>query len=171
METAIAAILVVSIILLGFLLITYRFMSSQDAIMESWREMEERLEDRARTKLTSLSAQTLSAGSLVDITLKNEGTTKLSDFDQWDVILEYTGTDSADHVQWYPYGSAVNEWTVLGIYQDAPSSPEVFDPNILNPGEEIVIEVSVSPPVASGTTNLAVIAVPNGISASTVFTR
>jgi hypothetical protein len=47
----------------------------------------------------------------------------------------------------------------------------VIEPGIFDPGEEIVITVKVSPSVGAGTTNLAVIATPNGITASTVFTN
>jgi hypothetical protein len=61
---------------------------------------------------------------------------------------------------------------VEGLYLDASEgTEEVFDPDILNPGEEVVIQIWVSPPVGSPTTNLATVATPNGISASTAFTR
>jgi hypothetical protein len=79
----------------------------------------------------------------------------------WDVILQYTGTDG-DHATWYPYGSELKEWTRI--------IDDLFEPGILNPGEEMMIQVSVLPPVASPTTNVATIATPNGITVSAVFT-
>lgn len=168
METAITGLIVITVLLLAILTLSHSFLSSQDAILESWQEMEERLGERVRTDISPLGATTLPGGSTVEVTLRNEGDTKLADFDRWDVILQY----GSGNVQWYPYGSGDNTWGVEGIYLDASEGTgEIFDLNILNPGEEVVIWVSVSPAVGSPTTNTAIIATPNGISASTVFTR
>ena len=167
METAITGLIVITVLLLAILTLSYSFLSSQDAILESWREMEERLGERGRTDISPLEARTYDPGSTVEIILRNEGNTKLADFDQWDVILQYQSGD----VQWYPNGSGANTWGVNGIYLDASEGTgEIFDKNILNPGEEMVIWVSVSPAVGSPTINTATIATPNGISASTFFT-
>jgi len=165
MDTAITSLIVIAVLLLAVLTTSEHYFSSLDTILESWREMQERLGERARTDLSPVGAQTISNGSVVEVTLRNDGDTKLADFDQWDVILEYDGSDYACHIAWYPYGSGQNEWSVYGI------SPDAFDPDILNPGEEVVIWISASPSVKEGTTNLATIATPNGITASTVFTR
>jgi len=168
METAITGLIVITVLLLAMLTLSHSFLSSQDAILESWRGMEERLGERARTDVSPLEAKTLPGGGTVEVTLKNEGDTKLADFDRWDVILQYQSGD----VQWYPKGSGANTWWVEGIYLDySEGTSEVFDLNILNPEEEIVIQITVSPSVGSPTTNLATIATPNGISASTFFTH
>lgn len=127
--------------------------------------------ERARTDLSPVGAETKNLGATVEVILSNEGDTKLADFDQWDVILEYKDGGGSCHTEWYPFGLGINEWTKTGIYLDASTATgEVFDKGILNPGEEIVIQVSVSPWVGSPTTNLATVVTPNGISASTVFT-
>jgi hypothetical protein len=162
METAIAALIIITLILFGLLTISQSALAAQDGVLESWREMEQRLEERARTDLSSVSGQTSALGDNIDITLRNDGSTKLADFEQWDVILQYTGSGLL--TQWYPYGPGIDHWTYLIV-------DDVFDPGILNPGEEIMVQIWVSPPVAAGTTNLATIAAPNGISASTVFTH
>jgi len=158
METVIPATIIITLLLLTTLVISEQSLASQEAVSESWREMQERLEERARTDLTPVGAETISAGSIVSITLRNDGDTKLADFDQWDVILQYGG-----NAEWYPYGSGEKYWT--------RTINEAFDPGILNPGEEMMIWVWVNPPVGSPTTNLATIATPNGITASAVFTR
>jgi len=171
METIITGLIIASLLLLVGLTLAEAFLSSQDAILESWREMEERLGERARTDLSPGGAQTISSGSVVEVTLRNEGDTKLADFDQWDVILQYYDSGGHYYTEWYPFGSGQNEWDVWDIFLEAPTVHEVFDVDILNPGEEVVIWVSVLPQVGAGTTNLATIATPNGITASTVFTR
>lgn len=171
METAITGLIIITVLMLAVLTLSHSFLSSQDAVLESWREMEERLGERARTDLSPVSAGTISAGAVVEVTLRNEGDTKLADFDQWDVILQYYDGGGQYHLDWYPFGPGQDQWSVYDIFLDAPTVPEAFDPDILNPGEEVVIWISVSPAVGSPTTNLVTIATPNGISTSTVFTR
>jgi hypothetical protein len=64
------------------------------------------------------------------------------------------------------------EWTVSGIYVDANTlTPEVFEPGILNPDEEMVIQARVAPSVAMTTTNMITINTLNGITASSHFIR
>jgi hypothetical protein len=171
MDTAITALIVITLLLLVVLSISEDYLTSQDIVSESLRTMEARMEQQSRTDLSPVGATTISGGGVVEVTLRNEGDTKLADFDRWDVILQYRGSDGGYYAGWYPFGSGQNEWSVYDIFLDAPSTAEVFEPDILNPGEEIVIWVSVSPGVAAGTTNLVTVAAPNGICASTVFTR
>jgi len=165
METAIAAVIILTVFLFAVFTSTLDFFSAQDAMLESWQEMEERTEERARTSITAIGAETDDDGDIVEVTLRSNGNIKLADFDQWDVILQYESVFGS-HIEWY----GPDEWT-YGTYLDAPDVADVFDPGILNPGEEMVIWVSVSPAVKVGSTNLALIGTPNGITASTVFTR
>lgn len=168
----IPAVLVIALLLLTVLTLSEQFLSSHEAVAESWREMQERVGERARTDLSSVEAQTISSGAVVEITLRNDGDTKLADFDRWDVILQYRDVFLVSHTEWYPYGLWENEWKVEGIYLDASEGTgEAFEPDILNPGEEMVIWVWVDPDVGLGTTNLATIATYNGITVSTIFTR
>jgi len=162
METAIAALIIIAILLFAILTVSHRLLSAQDSITQTWREMEASALDRAHTDLTVLKAQTTPVlGNTVWITLQNDGETKLSDLDQWDVLLQYTGTDGLQHVEWYSYNVS---WTV--------SITDVVDPQIFNPGEEMIVQVSpLSPAVASGSTNVATVVTPNGISATAVFTH
>ena len=155
METVIPALIVIALLLMVAFMISEQALSAQENVATSWREMQERVEERART---NISAEAISDCDVVTITLSNEGDTKLADFDQWDVILQ---CDSGD-VQWYPYGDA---WGVEGIYLDG--ADEEFDPGIFNPGEDMVITVTLT---SSSTNNLAIIATPNGVTASTFFT-
>ncbi|MBI3915148.1 MAG: hypothetical protein HY327_13305 [Chloroflexi bacterium] len=170
MESAITAIIVIGILILAVAGLSSFALSSQAAISESNREMQARLGERTQTNLSPVSAVTTPAGDYAQITLKNSGNSKLMDFAQWDVILQYSdGTNT--QIKWYAYGSGVNQWSQQIYQTTTPPTAEVFEPGILNPGEEIVITVNVSPPIGTGTTNLATMATPNGITASAVFTR
>jgi len=169
METAIPGAIIIGLLLLAALMMSEQILSSQDAVSESWREMQERVKERARTDLSPVEAQTTSGGAYVEVTLTNDGDTRLADFDQWDVILQYTGDDGL-HIEWYPYVEPGD----FGLWQDEWTHnilSDVFDPDILNPGEKMVVRISPDPPVSEDTTNRATVATPNGITASTVFTR
>ena len=126
--------------------------------------MQERMIDQARTDLQILGATAVSA-NLVDITIKNTGTTKLADFERWDVIIDYTSSALGDLVTWYPYG----DWTRQIYISAATSTYEELEPNILNPGEEMIINVSISIPINPGSSNVAIISTPNGIAVSAPF--
>ena len=180
MESVIVAIFCIALILFGALTISQASLSSTDTIAAAWRQMEKTSGEIARTNISSLGAETQSAGTIVQVTLENAGETKLEDFDKWDVIVQYYDASSNYLIKRLPYYTKAgdsgvwedNEWKVEGIYLDAGTSdPEVFDPGIFNPDEEMIIQMKVDPAVGTGTTNLAIVATPNGVSASAVFTR
>jgi hypothetical protein len=174
MDSAIAGLIIVTLLLVGMLTLAQNYLAVQDEIQASWRTMQVRMEERSQTRLGSLQAEAIS-GDEVEIVLGSEGSAKLADFAQWDVIVQYAG-ESAWFADWYPYTSTTvpgnNQWGVEGIYLDPEHTlPEAYDPGILNPGEYVRIQVRLFPSIAEGSTNLVTVATPNGIAASTVFTR
>jgi hypothetical protein len=81
----------------------------------------------------------------------------------------YDGTGTY-HIVWLPYTKEAlgdNEWEVAWIRINGVA--EVFEPNVLNPKEQMLIRAQLDPAVGAGTTNMAVIATPSGITASTYF--
>ena len=176
METSVAALILITLLIVAVLTVTQAYLSSQDDLVVARREMDERMGQQSDTDLALIEVNALSGGTVVEITIRNEGDTKFADFEEWDVVLNYyTGWITTPYrIDWFPYsaGIADNQWTVTGIYADASASdPEIFGPGILNAGEEIVLWVKVVPAVGTSTTNLATVATLNGITASTVFTR
>ena len=175
MDTALSGIIILTVILVSLVTLAYVYLSLHEGVVESFEVMEARMNARIKTDLTPMDAQTQpeGTGSLVRITLKNEGDTKSADFDQWDVIVEYDSLASGDIVGWLPYDDPSEDryWDKV-IYLDASEGTgEAFEPNILNPGEEIVVQLHITPSVKVGTNNRATIVTDNGISASTVFTN
>jgi len=168
METVITGLIIIGVLVLSVLGLAESSLSAQAQIAEATRTMQERAQERARTDLAPVNATTTVLGDYVEITLRNTGDTKLADFEQWDVILRYTDSLGGYHVEWYGYPT---QWTSQIYQTTSPVTPEVIDPGILNPGEEIVVQVHVSPGVGTGTTNLASVSTLNGVTASTVFTR
>jgi hypothetical protein len=169
METALTGLIVLTVLLLAVLTIGQTYLATQDAVMESWRGMEERLGERARTDLTPVSAETTGDGTIVRLTLSNGGDTKVADFDRWDVIVQYHQVDGGYAQEWLRYDEfgGANRWTVN--YDEGTMA--VFEPRVFNSGEQMVIQLTLDPAVAMTSTNLVTVAAPNGISASTVFTR
>ena len=164
METALAVLIILTVVLYGAVTIVHDYLSAQDAIMESWREMEERLGERARTRISVDEPGTVDLlGYTVEVTLANEGSTKLADFDRWDVIAQYDINNDGDHdiVEWLSYSEGGCYWS-----KDIGGN---FEPDILNPGEVMTITIHVSSPVS--TTGQAIIGTPNGVTTSKDFAR
>jgi len=169
METAFTGLIVIAILLLAVLTIGQTYLATQNTILESWRETEERLGDRARSNLSAVRADTSVGGTIAEVTLRNDGSTKLADFERWDVIVQYHQAGGGFAQEWLPYDELGTDNSWLVSYSEG--TMDTFEPRILNPGEQMVIQISLDPAVAMTTTNLVTIATPNGISASVVFTR
>ena len=176
MSSILSGLIILALILLAILTVSQAFLASQDTLATSWREMESRTAERARTHLSLINAQTANGGTLVDLTLKNDGEAKLTDYDRWDLVLQYYDDSGSYVTDWYPYVSGslpgLHQWAVTAIYVNAAQgTPEVYDPGILDPGEEMVVRVQVLPPIGAGTVNQATLATANGFVASTAFAR
>jgi hypothetical protein len=176
METSFAALILITLLIVAALTLGHAYLSSQEELMTSWQEMEERSWMRTRTGVELLDAGTFSGGSNVQLTVWNDGEIKLADYDQWDVVVQYytSWITLPYRIEWLPYGAVIadDQWTVTGIYGDAAGTQaEVYEPGILNPGEGLRMWLRLAPPVGSGTTNLVTVSTRNGVTASTVFTR
>jgi hypothetical protein len=145
------------------------FMTSVDASTAGLEEVGHRDETIIRTLLTPVSTSQ-PAPNTVEVILENDGQTKLADFDKWDIIVHYYDGGGTYHIGWLPYTEMAlgdNEWEVAWIRLNGDS--EVFEPGVLNPGEQIMLRAQISPPTGGGTTNMMVIATPSGVTASTYF--
>ena len=171
METTIVSLICIALVIFGGMTMSQGFLSSVDSTTAGLEEISNRGEDIMRTELTTVNA-TMQSANLVQVILQNTGQTKLTSFNKWDVIVQYYDSSGAYYVKWLPYNAGSlgdNEWTKEGIYLN--EQPEAFEPNIVNPGEEIRIEAKLNPSVGAATTNMIVISTPNGIPASIPFYR
>ncbi len=171
METAVVSLVCIALIVFGGMTMSRGFLTSVDTTSAALANQSTRDENILRTELTPTDA-TLNSSTDLHVTLRNSGQMKLAAFDEWDVIVEYYDSSGVYYVTWLPNVTGVpasNQWRKYAIYQDG--NPEVFEPNILNPGEDIEIEANLSPAVGRHTTNLVVISTPNGVPVSIVFYR
>lgn len=142
----------------------------------AWTALETRSEQRAATKIAGPSDLSMQAVPMIKLTLTNEGNVPVGPFAVWDVIVE-TRISSTLGVSYLTYTTssspASNEWAVLGIYLNAASStPEIADPGMLDPGEQMVVLANPSPALGGNTYGRATFVTPNGATASvTVFKR
>ena len=151
---------------------------SADTVLVAWEVMVDRNTDRQRTDLALLTADLVATSTDVDVSIRNTGQTLLRDFEHWDVMMQYYGTSSNQNLE-MTYLSYVatstpssGEWTVENIYLNvASTTPEVYDPNVFNPGEEIVVRIKIEPTIPTSTDNLITISTPNGVTISAPFSR
>jgi len=141
-------------------------------ITNAWNRYETQATQRTGTELQVL--QTQNTGSQVDVTIRNSGQVSLREFKRWDVVAQYYDPGGTYRLTWLSYTVTnppeSNRWTVVGIYRTAPTLVEQFQPGIVDPGEEMIIRMVLSPSPKSGDTHKVVVGTLNGITASTFFT-
>ena len=164
MGVGIAIMFALATMMIGVGVIANSSLGSSDDIAQSWKERNDRHNEQA---LTALSLTTVNQSSpYVDFVIENSGQLAAGRFSDWDVFVQYYETDHAYHLTWLPYTTANppedNRWTVTGVYVDAlTTSAEVFEPNLLNPGEEAVLRVRLNPFPKAPPANLAIISTDN----------
>ena len=181
MESALSSLIIFAVGLFAAVTLSYTYLETQDSLWTAEQIRQEEMSERDRTEIEIQSTETQGNGSLVKVIVQNSGQTKLADFDRWDVVVEYYSDPLLENdpdvyqIAWLPYTSEPlddMQWTVSGIYLDANTlTPEVFEPGILNPDEEMVIQAKLTPTIAMTTTNRITISSLNGIEISSHFTR
>ena len=169
MDTAIAAIICIVLMVFGGMTMSQGFLDSVDTTTSALEDLGERGEDIMRTELTVESVTMAGNGQMV-LDLENSGQTKLADFENWDVMVHYYSALGDYYTNWLPYnasGAGNNEWEKTGIYLDGAA--ETFEPGVLNPGETLKITAKIAPNAGNGTDKMMVVATPNGIPASVSF--
>ncbi|MFZ0545851.1 MAG: hypothetical protein WAM60_10465 [Candidatus Promineifilaceae bacterium] len=175
MENVLAAFIIITIVLFALLSLFQAFVNAQDVLQSSWQEAEILREDRLRTDISAQTAEVKSVGALIEVVIVNDGDTKLTDFDQWDVIVQHYSASDTYSINWMSYVDvepSQYEWTVVGLYlDDAATIEEVYEPEIFNPGERMLIRTKVWPPMGPNKTSMITISTPNGVTTTTFATR
>lgn len=172
MSNAIVTVIMTALMLAGVSILAQGSFTAVGNISDSWKEMEARAAVLSRTDITLIG--TAYAAPTLDVTLTNSGGEALRDFAKWDVVVQYYETDGTYHTTYLPYTTVTpvsgNEWTKVAIYVDASSlTLEAHQPEILDPSEEIVLRLSMTPVADETANNLVVIGTPNGVTVSGPF--
>ena len=111
-------------IVAGAVTLTGAALSSANDASAAWERMTKRTGQAFRTELKLITADAGGSGQDIDIYLRNEGQTSLSDFSWWDVMIEYYSQPSNSdlNITWLSSTStppASGQWAVKGIFMDA----------------------------------------------------
>ena len=169
METAIVSIICIALIVFGGMTMSQGFITSVDTSTTGLEEISQRDEIMIRTELTPTDA-TMPAANTLELTLENTGQTRLADFEKWDIFVQYYDGSGTYHIRWLPYTESTlndNEWEIVWIRLNGGN--EIFETDVLNPEEEILVRAQLNPSVGANTTNMVVTATPSGVTASTYF--
>ena len=164
-------------IVTGAVSLTGAALSSADDASAAWETMTKRTGRAYRTELKLITVDAQGSGQDIDISIRNEGQTSLSDFSWWDVMIEYYAQpgNSDLNIAWLSSTStppASGQWAVKGIFMNAGTeAAEIYEQNVFNPGEEMTIRLNISPSIPTSTDNLVTIAAPNGIRLTAPFSR
>jgi hypothetical protein len=177
MSNLVLALVSVMVILAAMMGLVTGFTGPQAQIGETVKRASGLYGEISRTELSSVNVSVISAGATVDWTVSNSGQTQLRRFEDWDLVIIYQDSaGSGLQPQYLTYttnGSpSAGEWTVTGIYRDASTlTAEVFNPGIIDPGEEFIVRAQLSPSISTPTTNTVTLAVENGVTVSAQFTN
>jgi len=171
METILAILIIVTLLFFGATTICELYIRAQTDLAQSWQITTQRAQEQSATSIAVTAVE--GTGDHIHITIRNTGNTRLADYEQWDMIVQYTGTASSYTVLWLPNESLAQGnvwWSIEGIYIDASTlTPEAFEPDILNPGEEIVLEATLSRSMMPSTPGMVTVGTPTGRCSSAIF--
>jgi len=172
MPTAVVSIICIVLIVLGGMTMSQGILSSAEVTALSVEEISVREGEIMRTDVDITRAAYLSWADLLRVTVKNNGQTRLAGYDKWDFIVHYNGSDSTYYTEWLPYAEAElgdNQWQDAGIFLNG--QPELFEPNIVNPEEELMILAKLEPLPGDATTGDITISTSNGVGNSISFSK
>jgi hypothetical protein len=166
MDNAIPALVIGAILLVASSIMARGTLHTYEQLGGSIKDMETRMGEQSRTRLTVTSASLDAEGDTVMLSLRNDGQSRLANFDRVDLIVTYFSSPTATQNAWLPYEAGAptpGSWTIVSIDDD------IHEPGILNPGETAQIQVELGTTVEPGKSNLIVIATESGSSLSYPF--
>ena len=163
MENVFVSIVCLAVLLLGMGTLALGSFNGVDAMVNAMKQEESQASSIRQTSISTVSSTTYSAGAMADLYLENTGQESLYNYSKWDIIVRYESGDS----QWLPYGSSTPGWSVKSIEIDGRA--EVFNPNIWDPEETLILTLRLQPAVTDNSTNVATVATSNGVKAEVVF--
>lgn len=169
MDTIIVSVFAIALIIVSTLTVTVSTLQSANVLADAWRDMETQSIMSIQTEIRAL-APARYEGGLIKLSVENKGSTDLYDYPGWDVIIQFQSGSASylDHTANYPPGPG--QWVFRGISMP-DGSPELFDPNILNPGEVMDVVINPDTEMEIGETVRIVVSTPNGTTAQCFVTR
>lgn len=172
MATFVVTIICIAMIVVGGMTLSQGILTSADTTALNVDQISMREGEIARTHLEVYRAAQLTWADYLRVQVRNTGQTKLSNYDKWDVIVNYIDESGNTWVKWLPFTellSGANNWYKARIGLNGPI--EYFEPGIINPAEEMVILSRLNPPPKVDSKVNISVATPNGIYSSLSVTK
>ncbi len=168
MESILLSFVSLALIIISTVTMTMSSLSSAANLSDSWKAMEAKARILQGTRIVGVPPKHYSGG-VIEITIKNEGQVNLGDFKHWDVFVEdrVGGIRYLTYSSSYPPGS--NQWAIQGIYI-SDNTPEVFDINIFDPGEQLIMGLNPDPATPTGNPIKITVATNNGVTTQCFIT-
>lgn len=169
METVMVSLVSTALVIISAVTMIMSIFSSTNAMADSWKQMELQASEIRQTEITAIAPNDY-AGGLINLTIRNDGQANIDDFPSWDIIAQRQNGNGGYIVYTDNTTPGSNQWTVSGIYLSDNSS-EIFDPDILNPGEQMQLLINLNPAISVNETARITAATPNGVKAQCMLTR
>jgi len=172
MSNAIVALVVIALMLTAALTWSQTAYTSFDSISQALKQTTQITQEVSRTDIKVIDAQT--QGAFVEVSVLNSGEVHLAQFANWDVLVQYYDASGDYHISHLSYtensSPSEGQWTIVNIYIDESlGQKEVFEPGILDPGEVMLMRLSLAPLPGAGTTNFITVSSANGVATSAQF--
>jgi len=172
MSNAIVALVVIALMMTAALTWSQAAYTSFDSVSQSLKQTVQTTQEVSRTDIKVVDAQT--QGDSVEVSVLNSGEVHLAQFANWDVLVQYYDASGEYHISQLSYtensSPSEGQWTIAGIYTDESLGQKaVFEPGILDPGEVMLMMLSLAPLPGAGTTNFIMVSSANGVTTSAQF--
>lgn len=172
METAIVSLICIGVILSGGLIMAQSAIISADKLFDDWKILEKREMDRVNTIISATGVVDKGAGGF-EINVRNTGQRVIGNFADWDVIVMYYDAPGNYVIERLTYSTnpspGNDEWSVYAIQWNGVA--EVYQKNLLDPLEDLKLQIKPIPPVGNGKTIFTRISTNNGVTTSIQYTK
>jgi hypothetical protein len=178
MTNLIVAMILIAGIFMAAVLLSLSSIGPQAEVSEAMKKIEQTTGEMSRTEIETVTINVTGAGDDVELTVRNNGQQSLHVGEEWDVIIAYDNSSTSTGLRVVHLGftdaasPGSDEWVIEGIYLDAANSEaELFGRDVLDTGEEMVINAKLASAISDSSTNTVAFATPNGVGVTAQFTN
>jgi len=169
MESIFVCFVSLALIIISTVTMTMSTVNSAAKLADTWKSTQQRTNSIQRTEITSIPPANYSGG-IIDLVVKNTGQENVIDFSHWDVIAEKVDSGASYFTYSATNPPGLNQWSVKGIYI-ADNVPETFDLNVLNPGEQAIIQINPDGMIDTGQTIKITLSTAGGVTSQCFVTQ